>query len=71
VAKSLAISKQETALSQSNSKQASTGVPLINLKPFSSGIAPRRLTTTTKTGEGDAETKEENITSHAFRTTNH
>jgi len=40
------------------------------MKPFSSGIAPRRLTASTKLGD-DAETKEENVTSHSLRTTNH
>ena len=39
------------------------------LKPFNSGIAPRRLTTQNKLGE-DCD-KDENITSHGFRTTNH
>ena len=43
----------------------------MQIKPFSSGIAPRRLTTSTKLGGDEAETKEENVSSHSFRTTNH
>jgi len=43
------------------------------MKPFSSGIAPRRLTTQVK-GGGQAEEQaapEENITQHSTRMTNH
>lgn len=41
----------------------------IQLKPFNSGIAARRVRTSMKLEEG--ETKEENVTSHSSRTTNH
>jgi tubulin--tyrosine ligase len=56
-----ALKKQDSTVLSNQKNQAL--IP--NLKPFSSGIAPRR----DKNAEPEA--KEENLTSHNFRTTNH
>lgn len=58
-----ALKKQESnSITNSNSKPGVSG------KPFSSGVVPRRMNTQT---QGDPEQKEENLTSHSLRTTNH
>lgn len=56
-----ALKKQDSTVGSNSKNQA----PNMNPKPFSSGIAPRKDT------KGEPEMKEDNITSHHCRTTNH